>query len=525
MGTLAEKYSLAWLQIATITLLTIIGSLVNLLDRFQKQMTQSRARVETVCDAIRTTSEQIYQGPQLLVNASLKSIYTAKENILRAIHSGIMMLQKVIVWLIQTYKSTYRCLLLFVINSVMSILKFVLGPLQKAAESIASLVTGGPSGQLGDWTQILSGIQAKIDQWFKLDDQFVEGIVGKPFEALSGQLNATLGEWKPSLFQQERLSSMPTFECNPQAITHALDTIETSTRGIIMTVIEVLVALIVVFTLVNILYIRFRHRFSKESLGGKEEGKSSLEEYIWANYESSWIPWEKRHGFFYRLVRYMSHPMVVYCLLTGVYGLAITMATQWLMEQKTMGLYSDFDHQVDLWTIATTTQWKLHALDQFQAANQWIGETEADLNHIAFGVVKSTVFTLNDTLSAVVNQIQSSIDHVLGGTIFETPAKDVIQCLLLTKIENIESGLTWIYDHAYVNLTRIDLPFLQTNIFEPRIKTNIQKHLEFQNSPISLDHLQTFYYLLLSLWTLCLLIGICFQCYYIFYTKRKNVIK
>jgi hypothetical protein len=442
MGTLAEKYSLAWLQMATITLLTIIGGLVNLLAHFQKQMTQSRARVETVCDSIRTTSEQIYQGPHLLVNASLKSIYTAKENILRTMYSGIMMLQHIIVWLIQTYKSTYRCLLLFVFNSVTTILKSVLGPLQKAAEGISSLVTGGSSTQLGDWTQTLSGIQDSIDKWFRLDDDFVNGIVGKPFEALSGQLNATLGDWKPTLFQQER-SSKPPFECDPQAITHAMDNIESSTRGVIMAVIGVLIALFIVFTLINIFYIRFRHGFIQKRRVVKE-GTVSFEEYIWVAYESSWIPWEKRNHFFFRLVHYMSHPMVVYCLLAGAGGLMITIMAQWFVEQKTMTLYSDLDHQIDVWTTMTTRQWKLHALDQFQAANQWIDETETDLNQKAFGVVKSTAFTLNDTLSAVVNQIQTSIDHVLGGTIFETPAKDVIQCLLLTKIENIESGLTWI---------------------------------------------------------------------------------
>jgi prophage DNA circulation protein len=96
------------------------------------------------------------------------------------------------------------------------------------------------------------------------------------------------------------------------------------------------------------------------------------------------------------------------------------------------------------WTVNATSQWTRATTNQFDEMNQWIQATELDLNNHAFGMIKDSAITINDTLTNVVNQVQDLIQTVLGGTLLETPAKELTQCLLLTKIENIEQGLTWI---------------------------------------------------------------------------------
>lgn len=92
--------------------------------------------------------------------------------------------------------------------------------------------------------------------------------------------------------------------------------------------------------------------------------------------------------------------------------------------------------------------------------NQLIIDTNDEINHDVFGWVNITTGAVNDTLNTFVDETKKTLNDVFGGTILHDPVLDVIKCLIFLKIQGIEHGLTWVSDHAH-----IDMPLLPNNTF------------------------------------------------------------
>ena len=101
------------------------------------------------------------------------------------------------------------------------------------------------------------------------------------------------------------------------------------------------------------------------------------------------------------------------------------------------------------------------------ASEQWAGgvndivtNTSNTINHDVFGWVNTTTGAINNTLNVFVNETVLVLNETFGGTVLYQPILDVLDCLVLMKIQGIESGLTWVSDHAH-----IDFPVLPNNTF------------------------------------------------------------
>ncbi|CAO3615160.1 unnamed protein product [Mucor hiemalis] len=461
MGTtLVEKYSLAWLEMTSIVIFTVIGSLFYTLSNITRWMTGSRSQIETVCDSINSTSEQIYNAPLILINATRVSMVAAKENIHRNLSTALTVLERCIVWLIQMYKSTYRCLLGLAIHSVLTLVTQIAGPLQKAAQSITSFVTGG-NFAVGDWTRSLTDTLNKMDDWFKNDDDLIQRLIDKPFQLLQTQINETLGSWEPRVFNTSLSPQQPVEQhCDPAKLVELHKNVENELKKCIHIFIGLSFSVLFICILANIYLIRFRHNrvvqerakvlrlFRASSL--KQQGELLLDKYTWST--SSIMPtfyrsWQStRLG---RFVVFMTHPIVLYCICVSILGLTVTYSLISMIDAKSQQLYHNFSIETEQWTLEATSQWIRSATKQYEDINLWINETELDLNNHAFGIIKSTAITINDTLTNVVDQVQDLIHTVLGGTLLESPAKDLMQCLFFNKITSIEQGLTWIAGNSY----------------------------------------------------------------------------
>lgn len=465
-AALIEKYSLAWLEMTSIVIFTVIGGLFYTLSNITRWMTGSRSQIETVCDSINSTSEQIYNAPSILLNATRASVVTAKENIHRNLSTTLTVIEKCIVWCVQMYKSTYRCLLGLAIHSVLTIVTQIAGPLQKAAQSITSFVTGG-NFEVGDWTRSLTDTQNKMDDWFKNDDDIIQQLIDKPFQLLQTQINETLGSWEPPIYNTTSLSLLHQKpveqQCDPAKLVALHKNVEYELKKCVYVFIGLAFAALFLCILVNIYLIRFRHnrvvqeramvlRLFRASSLKEQEGELLLDRYTWST--SSMIPtlfhsWHSRNTRLGRFINFMSHPIALYCMCVSVIGLIVTYSLIGLIDTKSQQLYHNFSVETEQWTLEATSQWIRSATKQYEDINLWINETELDLNNHAFGIIKSTAITINDTLTNVVDQVQDLIHTVLGGTLLESPAKDLMQCLFFNKMTSIEQGLTWIVSNTY----------------------------------------------------------------------------
>ena len=101
------------------------------------------------------------------------------------------------------------------------------------------------------------------------------------------------------------------------------------------------------------------------------------------------------------------------------------------------------------------------------ASEQWAIGTNAlitnksdEINQDVFGWVNTTTGAVNHTLNVFVDGVMDVLNVTFGGTILYEPVLDILNCLVLLKIQGIENGLTWVSDHAH-----IDFPLLPNDTF------------------------------------------------------------
>ena len=101
------------------------------------------------------------------------------------------------------------------------------------------------------------------------------------------------------------------------------------------------------------------------------------------------------------------------------------------------------------------------------ASEQWaigtnaaIAATNKDINHNMLGWVNTSTTAINDTLNTFVDETTKVLNKTFGNTPLYDPIMEVLNCLVLLKIQGVEKGLTWIHDNAH-----IDFPLLANDTF------------------------------------------------------------
>lgn len=96
------------------------------------------------------------------------------------------------------------------------------------------------------------------------------------------------------------------------------------------------------------------------------------------------------------------------------------------------------------------------------ASEQWavstngvIDDANDGINEKVFGWVNDTSITVNDTLNTFVDTTSDVLEETFGGTILHDPIKEVLNCLIMLKIQGIQKGLTWVSEHAHVNFPKV----------------------------------------------------------------------
>ncbi|KAK9470542.1 uncharacterized protein V1510DRAFT_422819 [Dipodascopsis tothii] len=87
--------------------------------------------------------------------------------------------------------------------------------------------------------------------------------------------------------------------------------------------------------------------------------------------------------------------------------------------------------------------------------NAVLNATQDEINDNLFGWVDTITTSVNNTLNTFVDDMITVLNDVFGGTPLYTPIKDVLDCLILYKIDGIETGLTWVHDNAHVALPTV----------------------------------------------------------------------
>ncbi|PNS16938.1 Plasma membrane fusion protein prm1 [Sphaceloma murrayae] len=92
------------------------------------------------------------------------------------------------------------------------------------------------------------------------------------------------------------------------------------------------------------------------------------------------------------------------------------------------------------------------------ASQQWavgtndiINATNTKINDDVFGWVNTTTGAMNNTLNTFVDGMMEGLNATFGGTPLYDPVLEVLNCLVLLKVQGISKALTWVSNNAYIS--------------------------------------------------------------------------
>jgi hypothetical protein len=102
-------------------------------------------------------------------------------------------------------------------------------------------------------------------------------------------------------------------------------------------------------------------------------------------------------------------------------------------------------------------------------ANGVIGGLNDDINDDVLGYVQNATGAVNDTLTVFLDTMDDGLNAVFKDTILLDPIKTVLHCVIGIKVESVQSGLTWVHDHA-----KISLPLFDNDTFSQGAQESIE---------------------------------------------------
>lgn len=111
-----------------------------------------------------------------------------------------------------------------------------------------------------------------------------------------------------------------------------------------------------------------------------------------------------------------------------------------------------------------------------ESANGVITGLNDDINRDLSGYVSNATEAVNSTINTFLDKMQEGLDTALNGTALLGPIKSVLHCAIGLKIESVQKGLTWVHDHAH-----IDLPLFPNDTFSAGANSSLSGDSDLQS--------------------------------------------
>ena len=153
-------------------------------------------------------------------------------------------------------------------------------------------------------------------------------------------------------------------------------------------------------------------------------------------------------------VAYATTVPALFVLSLGVAGL-LACGCQYILLKQLEKEVPKLENQVIGFADKVSTQLNNASEQWALGTNDIIINLNDEINKDVFGWVNTTTGAINDTLNTFVDETTEVLKTTFGDTVLYDAIMDVLNCLILLKIEGIQKGLTWVSNHAH-----IDFPLL-----------------------------------------------------------------
>ncbi|KAK7205489.1 hypothetical protein BZA70DRAFT_160557 [Myxozyma melibiosi] len=511
-----DRLSLAWVNRWTIICLLVLVKLMISSNSMESSLDSARSETLTACGKVEVAGSSLISMPYYVssgANALVASgVETAVSALVDALDLIIVAVEEIVVFAIELATSTYTCLITMavtgvvdnVLNATESIVDFVnstavafnsdlsnvidtfnsaLANVEKGIEAVADLFTDNstdfpvlsiPKFNISISTSINSKLQSLEDDMPTFTDvqNATEYAIRYPFTKLRSVVNSSYSEYSfdRSILPVPSKESLAICK-DDSAINDFFDELialvkKLSKAAMIVLIIFALLAIIImgyldllqwrslrkrVFTLTRALQ---RTDKNLDPIDSFQVASSHFAHYFGLLVTRP-VQSLKTQAAIRWLIAYITYPPALVALslaVASIVGAIIQSCILAQVEARSPTLVSSFGNLTD--QVVAVIENK--GVEWANGTNEALASSETDINDDLFGWVLDATSSVNNTLNTFVDEMTSTLSDVFGGTPLYDPILDVLNCLLLLKIQGIESGLTWAYDHAHISLPRFN---------------------------------------------------------------------
>jgi hypothetical protein len=316
------------------------------------------------------------------------------------------------------------------------------------------------------FTQKLDDLEKSIPDFHTVKDA-ANKVIRMPFQEIHEAVNKSLGVYSfdRSIFPVPEKEELTFCSDNP-AINNFFDGLEGLVQKVKMILVGVLAALAILamFPMGYLEYRRYRKssRYAYAFSDPDKEIDPADVVYISSRPSSATVGLRladrfggaRRKNLVRWAVAYVTSPPALFVLSLGLAGLAGVLC-QYIMlkqvEEKAPELAAEMGAFAGIVVEklgAASTAWGVQT-------NEAITTTNKEINDELFGWVHKGTDSLNDTLTTFVDEMMKGVDSFFGETPFAEPIKDVLDCLIVFKVQGIQKGLTWAHENAKITFPNI----------------------------------------------------------------------
>ncbi|EGR45882.1 uncharacterized protein TRIREDRAFT_67472 [Trichoderma reesei QM6a] len=507
--SLRSRLSQVWINRWTVLIILVLVRTIILTSQLHDNLVTAEAqalsactKVEDVGSAMASMPHYLSSGVNELVAMGVEKTVHGMVEVLDLVISGV---EGIIIFYINFLAATYTCLITAMIHGTLDVIGNVTEDATKAynhvvngtvneIEKIANALQRGignltsdiedsifgsllskipkvnftkPIEELRDFqintTEFVGGVQKLNDDipTFEEVQNMTESVIAFPFNKLREALEDRYGKYE---FNR---STFPLAEKQQMTFCSDNDTLNNFFDGLFKLVAKARTVFIVIFVLAALgamvpmawLEIR-RWRRQKEHAKLVSDTQRDPMDVVYTVSRPFTAAWgmrftSKLSGNRQILVRwciaYATTPAALFVLslaLSGFFACICQAILLRAVESKTPALSQEIgafaDHVVDSLQNVSDS-WARDANDVIKGLND-------DINGDLLDYVSNATGAVNDTINTFMDKMEGGLNAALNGTFLLGPVKSILHCVIGLKIESVQKGLTWVHDHAHVEL-------------------------------------------------------------------------
>lgn len=519
---LRDRISQTWINKYTIILILISlkliifkNSLLNSLNLIQNYTINSCPTIDTVSSNLVSLPHYLSKSANYIILNSIDQINDSTKDALKLILTAS---ENLIIFTLELVIGTYACVLVstidgavdIAVNTTESIISWVNGTLIEivdevedgledlstvvnkvldTADNVIDFITGDDSEDTSSYfnsvnltieglrnLQIPSSINDKLNELKEKTPDFdtvkneTEYLIKIPFESIKSKIeNETL------ILNDDDLYVCPIIESN--VCSNNIDSINSfydqldkdiSKTFLILIIILFIVAILVIIPIAFTEYIKWKRLNNLVNSNDFIESYEFISNRFISNVGLYFSRFSNNGIKIRWLTSYVLSNRSLILLSIGMAGL-ISVLFQFLILNILQRSIDSGDNPFDAISSNLTSEFTNSITAWTNSTNEYLNEKETEINDELFTWIKEGTDSINDTVSAFVDDMNEVISDVFGDTILYDPVKTIVGCVIENKLIKIEEGLTWIYDNAEISLPSINETYLSKGLEDESI--------------------------------------------------------